>query len=72
MKGRTSFIIAHRLSTVACAHLIVVIEKGRVVEQGTHTDLMARSGRYRRMVELQTRPVGEDADDPETLNDLAD
>ena len=72
MKGRTSFIIAHRLSTVACAHLIVVLENGRIVEQGTHPDLMARSGRYRRMVELQTQPVGEEAEEPVTLNDLAE
>jgi len=59
MAGRTSFIIAHRLSTVAGAHLIVVIEKGRIVEQGNHADLMARSGRYRRMIELQTQPPGD-------------
>jgi ATP-binding cassette subfamily B protein len=72
MRGRTSFIIAHRLSTVACAHLIVVLENGRIVEQGTHSDLMARSGRYRRMVELQTRPVGEAADEPNPTNDRAD
>ena len=60
MAGRTSFIIAHRLSTVAGAHLIVVIEKGRIVEQGNHADLMARSGRYRRMIELQTQPSGDE------------
>jgi ABC-type multidrug transport system fused ATPase/permease subunit len=57
MAGRTSFIIAHRLSTVAGAHRIVVIEKGRIVEQGNHAELMARSGRYRRMIELQTHPA---------------
>ena len=58
MAGRTCFIIAHRLSTVAIAHRIVVIDDGRVVEEGTHDDLMAQSARYRRMVELQTQPVG--------------
>jgi len=57
MAGRTSFIIAHRLSTVAAAHRIAVIEDGRIVEEGTHDQLMAHSGRYRHMVELQTRPV---------------
>ncbi len=57
MSGRTSFVIAHRLSTVASAHRIVVIEAGRIIEEGTHEDLMARSGPYRRMVELQTHPV---------------
>ncbi|MHC4946857.1 MAG: ABC transporter ATP-binding protein, partial [Planctomycetota bacterium] len=53
MNGRTSFVIAHRLSTVTHADRIVVLEGGRVVEQGTHEQLMERSGRYRRMVELQ-------------------
>jgi len=62
MTGRTSFVIAHRLSTIASAHRIVVIENGRIVEEGTHDDLMTRSGRYRHMVELQTRPV-EEADE---------
>jgi ATP-binding cassette subfamily B protein/subfamily B ATP-binding cassette protein MsbA len=56
MQDRTSFVIAHRLSTVAGADRILVIEGGRVVEQGTHDELMARSGRYRTMVDLQTHP----------------
>ena len=56
MRGRTCFVIAHRLSTIRTADRIVVLEKGRVVEQGRHEELMERSGRYRRMVELQTRP----------------
>lgn len=60
MSGRTSFVIAHRLSTVASAHRIVVIEDGRIIEEGTHEDLMTRSGPYRRMVELQTRPAESD------------
>jgi ATP-binding cassette, subfamily B, bacterial len=54
MQGRTSFVIAHRLSTIVRADLIVVLEHGRIVETGTHEQLMARSGRYRQMVELQT------------------
>jgi ATP-binding cassette, subfamily B, bacterial len=53
MAGRTSFVIAHRLSTIAHADRIVVIEHGRIVEQGTHDELMSRSGRYREMVNLQ-------------------
>jgi len=52
-KGRTSFVIAHRLSTVVGADLIVVLHDGRVVETGTHAELIARDGRYRRMYELQ-------------------
>ena len=56
MTGRTSFVIAHRLSTIAHASRILVMENGRIVEQGRHEDLMAASGRYRTMVDLQTSP----------------
>jgi ATP-binding cassette subfamily B protein/subfamily B ATP-binding cassette protein MsbA len=56
MRGRTSFVIAHRLSTVAHADRILVLENGRIVEQGRHEELMAASGRYRMMVDLQTAP----------------
>ena len=46
LEGRTSFVIAHRLSTVRDADVILVLEKGRLVEQGTHDDLMNRQGLY--------------------------
>ena len=61
MKGRTTFVIAHRLSTIAHADRIVVIENGHIIEQGPHLELMARSGAYRRMVELQTHQHDEPA-----------
>ncbi|MEZ6069232.1 MAG: ABC transporter ATP-binding protein [Pirellulales bacterium] len=46
LSGRTSFVIAHRLSTIRAADLIVVIEAGKILEQGTHTELLSRRGHY--------------------------
>jgi ATP-binding cassette subfamily B protein/subfamily B ATP-binding cassette protein MsbA len=53
MQGRTSVVIAHRLSTIASADLIVVMENGRIIQTGTHAELMAMGGKYRTMVEQQ-------------------
>ena len=53
LEGRTVFVVAHRLSTVQRADQILVMENGRVVERGDHRTLMAESGRYRRLYELQ-------------------
>lgn len=46
MQGRTTFIVAHRLSTIVNADLILVMEKGKVVQQGTHAELLNRGGAY--------------------------
>ncbi|HVW02113.1 MAG TPA: ATP-binding cassette domain-containing protein, partial [Planctomycetaceae bacterium] len=59
MQGRTSFVIAHRLSTISHADRIVVLEHGRILESGTHAELMQRGGRYRDMVRLQLGLNGE-------------
>jgi ATP-binding cassette subfamily B protein len=53
LEGRTSIIVAHRLSTVRKVDRIVVLQKGQIVEEGSHAELMRRDGLYKRLVELQ-------------------
>ncbi|HET7527491.1 MAG TPA: ABC transporter ATP-binding protein/permease [Burkholderiaceae bacterium] len=61
-QGKTALVIAHRLSTIADAHAIVVLDGGRVVEVGSHADLLARDGRYAQMWRLQQ------AEEPEAVS----
>ena len=58
MRGRTSFVIAHRLSTIRQADVILVVKDGKIVEQGTHNELIAKKGAY---YHLYTRQFQEEA-----------
>lgn len=58
MVGRTTFMIAHRLSTIRRADQILVIDQGRLLEQGTHHDLLRRGGLYRQLYDMQTKQAG--------------
>lgn len=61
IKGRTTFVITHRLSTIRGADLILVFKDGHIVQRGTHEELMAEGGEYRELYELQLRPQEEAA-----------
>ena len=54
MKNRTSIVIAHRLSTIQNADEIIVMQKGEIVEQGAHHELLAKNGMYKKLVEMQS------------------
>ena len=65
MHGRTTFVIAHRVSTVKRADLVLVVEHGRITEQGTHAELMARGGHYRDVAAAQLAVDDDDVPDPD-------
>ena len=65
MKGRTTFVIAHRLSTVRRADLILVMDGGRIVQRGRHEELLAQGGLYREIHDLQLQAAAEFLNDPE-------
>ena len=70
MEGRTTFVIAHRLSTVRRADLIVVMDKGRIVQRGTHKELLKRVGLYRQIYDLQLKGHERFAEEMEELGQV--
>ena len=57
MRGKTSFVVAHRLSTIRNASLILVMQGGKIIEQGTHDELLAKGGFYHQLYNSQFQPV---------------
>jgi ATP-binding cassette subfamily B protein len=70
MEGRTTFVIAHRLSTVRRADMILVMDQGRIVERGTHQELLARGGLYKEIHDLQLVDHARFAEEMEELEEL--
>ena len=54
ISGRTTLMIAHRLSTLRKANKIIVVDKGRIIENGSHDELMALKGKYYKLIEIQS------------------
>lgn len=70
MEGRTTFVIAHRLSTVRRADMIVVMDKGRIVQRGTHKELLRHGGLYRQIYDLQLKGHEKFAEEMEALGQV--
>jgi ABC-type multidrug transport system fused ATPase/permease subunit len=66
MEGRTTFIIAHRLSTIRRADMILVVDQGRIIERGTHTELLAQGGLYAQLHRIQNRGLRGEKEPDET------
>lgn len=71
MAGRTTFVIAHRLSTVRRADMILVLDNGRIVERGTHQELLQQGGLYREIYELQLRDQEQLQENLEDLEEIS-
>jgi len=69
MEGRTTFVIAHRLSTVRRADMILVMDQGQIVERGTHNELLARGGLYKQIYDLQLVDHAKFAEELEDLQE---
>jgi subfamily B ATP-binding cassette protein MsbA len=70
MEGRTTFVIAHRLSTVRRADMILVMDQGRIVERGTHDELLARGGLYKEIHDLQLIDHAKFTEEMEELKEI--
>jgi ABC-type multidrug transport system fused ATPase/permease subunit len=60
LAGRTALVIAHRLSTIRTADVILVVEDGRIIERGTHTELLRAGGRYEELYRTQFAETGDE------------